>query len=190
MQTSFPPCVNPASPLSQPPTVNYAGNLETPLYKGPGNNSWPIPFITFLALSQHVSTLDCTSIKELLNFIAWTQINDQAIAAVSDMGYMPLAFAYRSKLIDLLSKVTCNGEQALPTAYLLGVGWGLPVYTDWSLSYSNTDTNLKIYADYDKSPLEQITSGTVRWLSRASGLRVPLGVHSPPPSFARRCGRL
>ena len=78
------------------------------------------------------------------------------------MGYMPLAFAYRSRLIDLMGQVTCNGEQALPTAHLLGLGSaGLPIYTDWSLSYSNTDTILKIYADDHKTPLEQISNGTV-----------------------------
>jgi ABC-type phosphate transport system substrate-binding protein len=141
-------------------TIGGTGRLETPLYNGPGNDSWPIPFITFLALKQNITAADCTPIKELLNFIAWTQINDQAISAVSGMGYMPLAFAYRSKLIDLLGRITCNGDQALPTAYLLGLGSGLPVYTDWSLTYSNTQTNLKIYTDLTrKAPLEQITSG-------------------------------
>jgi hypothetical protein len=173
-------------------TIRGTGRLETPLYNGPGNDSWPIPFITFLALKQNITAADCTPTKELLNFIAWTQINDQAISAVSDMGYMPLAFAYRSKLIDLLGRITCNGDQALPTAYLLGLGSGLPVYTDWSLTYSNTQTNLKIYTDLTrKAPLEQITSGQAPDVAADAGA---LCVHRPHFSRdcwygERRCGR-
>jgi hypothetical protein len=137
-----------------------AGNLATPLYNGGGKNSWPMPFITFLCLFQNTTRSDCRPIQELTNFIAWTQLNDQVITAVSSLGYMPLAFDYRSKLVDAIGTIRCNGELALPTAYLLGTGPSYGVYTSWSTDYSSSTASLKIYPQSSDPSISDIAIGT------------------------------
>ena len=137
-----------------------AGNLATPLYNGGGKNSWPLPFITFLCLFQNTTRSDCRPIQELTNFIAWTQLNDQVISAVSALGYMPLAFDYRSKLVDAIGTVRCNGELALPTAYLLGTGPAFGVFTSWATDYSSSTTNIKIYSQSSDPAISDIAIRT------------------------------
>jgi hypothetical protein len=51
----------------------------------------------------------------------------------------------RKRLIDLLNTIQCNNRQVYTTAYLVGVGPSLPLYTAWAVARSSTDTKVKYY---------------------------------------------
>jgi hypothetical protein len=53
-----------------------AGQLTVDIVDAPGDNSWPLSYITFIAFNRSSTALDCTDNEELLRFVAWTQIND------------------------------------------------------------------------------------------------------------------
>jgi hypothetical protein len=48
-------------------------------------------------------------------------------------------------VIDQLPTVRCNGEQAYTTAYLVGAGPQLPVYTSWAIARTSGTTQLKFF---------------------------------------------
>jgi hypothetical protein len=43
-----------------------AGNLTLDIVDAPGNESWPLAYMTFILLNQSITTSDCTNIQELL----------------------------------------------------------------------------------------------------------------------------
>jgi ABC-type phosphate transport system substrate-binding protein len=59
-----------------------AGNLTIDFVDAHGNDSWPLVFLTFLAINQSVKAIDCTNVAELLGFIAWTLTNDEYVFAL------------------------------------------------------------------------------------------------------------
>jgi hypothetical protein len=54
-----------------------AGNLSVDISDAPGNDSWPLAFMTFILLNRSAMSLDCNNIEELIRFLAWTQVNDK-----------------------------------------------------------------------------------------------------------------
>jgi hypothetical protein len=59
-----------------------AGNLTIDFVDAHGNDSWPLVFLTFLAINQSVTAIDCTNVAELLGFIAWALTNDEYVFAL------------------------------------------------------------------------------------------------------------
>jgi hypothetical protein len=58
-------------------SANYsAGNLTIDVVDAPGDDSWPLTYMTYVSINRSITALDCTNIEELMRFIAWTQIND------------------------------------------------------------------------------------------------------------------
>jgi ABC-type phosphate transport system substrate-binding protein len=62
--------------------VQYGqSNFTIDIVDAPGNESWPITYMSYLSLKQNVTTFDCTSFQELLAFVAWVQTNDAYLCA-------------------------------------------------------------------------------------------------------------
>jgi ABC-type phosphate transport system substrate-binding protein len=57
-----------------------ASNFTIDIVDAPGNGSWPITYMSYMSLKENVTTIDCTSIQELLAFVAWLQTNDACAA--------------------------------------------------------------------------------------------------------------
>ena len=49
-------------------------------------------------------------------------MNDYAVQLTQNDGYIPLDIAYRRYLIDVMGTITCNGDRASSSAYVLGLG--------------------------------------------------------------------
>jgi hypothetical protein len=58
-----------------------ASNFTIDIVDAPGNRSWPITYMSYLSVKQNVTTFDCTSIQELLAYVAWVQTNDACVLA-------------------------------------------------------------------------------------------------------------
>ena len=56
-------------------------------------------------------------------------MNDYAVQLTQNDGYIPLDIAYRRYLIDVMGTITCNGDRASSSAYVLGLGGPPPPLT-------------------------------------------------------------
>jgi hypothetical protein len=52
------------------------GNFGIDIYDAPGAESWPMAYLTFFAMRQNQTLDDCSTIGELLDFVAWIHTND------------------------------------------------------------------------------------------------------------------
>jgi hypothetical protein len=67
---------------------------------------------------------------------------------MSTQGWAPLTVAYRKMTIDVLGTVTCDDEEVLTTAYLIGEGTSRPALSDLAGQYpSNTVTQKYFTSD-------------------------------------------
>jgi len=57
--------------------------------------SWPICMISYVVTQANFTTSDCTYIEGLLEFFAWSQLNQYAIDNTQKLGYAPLSFGYK-----------------------------------------------------------------------------------------------
>lgn len=65
------------------------GSLAYDLANGAGNNSWPMTFVVSVALYKNITRSDCSYVSELLQFIAWTQVNEEV--RTSPLRFIPFA---------------------------------------------------------------------------------------------------
>jgi ABC-type phosphate transport system substrate-binding protein len=79
------------------------GSLAYDLGNGEGEDSWPMSFVVSVAIYKNITRSDCSYISELLQFIAWTQVNDEVSTASADIQYVPLTFGYKKRVTDLIS---------------------------------------------------------------------------------------
>jgi hypothetical protein len=82
---------------------------------------------------------------------------------------VPLAFNYRSKLIDALGTIRCNGQLALPTAYLLGTGPDLALLPAWSTGYASASASVKIYTQPSDPGIDNIVAGLLLYPPSSPG---------------------
>jgi hypothetical protein len=57
-----------------------ASNFTVDIYDAAGNQSWPLAYMTFFAISSSVEVFDCTNIEELINFLVWIHTNDAYVS--------------------------------------------------------------------------------------------------------------
>lgn len=57
-------------------SIFQQGNFTIDIYDGDGNNTWPLSYMTYLSLSRNITKFDCTTVYELLSFVAWVHTND------------------------------------------------------------------------------------------------------------------
>jgi hypothetical protein len=76
------------------------GGLAYDLANGAGNNSWPMTFVVSVALYKNITRSDCSYVSELLQFIAWTQVNEE-VRTSPPLRFIP--FALISNLLTVSS---------------------------------------------------------------------------------------
>jgi hypothetical protein len=76
-----------------------------------GNGSYPLAYPSAVAVLY--MSRNCPKMRDLLDYIAWTKVNDYAVALAQGASYVALDIAYRRTLIDTLGSIT--------SAYHLGL---------------------------------------------------------------------
>ncbi len=64
----------------------------------------------------------------------------------TNLNFVPMSTALTETLLAQLKTVTCNGEQAYTTAYLVGFGSSLSLFPAWSVAWQSQQTLMKYYA--------------------------------------------
>ncbi len=127
----------PLNPLTTHNTHTcHTGDLDTDLFNGGGSSSWPMSFPVIATVYKSSNVTDCGTIQNLLNFFSWAQTNPQVGVQANSLGYFALSIVYVKELIEQIDTILCNGQQALSTAYLIGSGAPVPVYTTSSNPFS------------------------------------------------------
>ncbi len=96
--------------------------------------------------------------------------------ALDEVDFVPLNVSLRKRLIDRLVSVQCNGQKAVTTPYLIGIGPALPLYTSWSVAQSGLSAKVKYYVSTSKEAKKNLATGdedfgttndglSTRWLS-------------------------
>ncbi len=66
------------------------------IYNGPSSASYPLSFLVFISLLRNSSQIqDCSVIELFVEFISWTQLNQQAYEVVSGNSFVPVSNGYR-----------------------------------------------------------------------------------------------
>jgi hypothetical protein len=116
---------------------------------------------------------------------------------VLEVDFVPLNVSLRKRLIDRLTSVQCNGQKAVTTPYLIGIGPALPLYTSWAVAQSGLASKVKYYASTSKEAKENLAShdedfGTTndglspKWLSLISDVAImPAAVFAIAPGTSR-----
>jgi hypothetical protein len=114
-----------------------------------------------------------------------------------EVDFVPLNVSLRKRLIDRLTSVQCNGQKAVTTPYLIGIGPALPLYTSWAVAQSGLASKVKYYASTSKEAKENLAShdedfGTTndglspKWLSLISDVAImPAAVFAIAPGTSR-----
>jgi ABC-type phosphate transport system substrate-binding protein len=53
-----------------------AGSFQIDILDAPGNDSWPMAFLSYMIIPRATITYDCSNVESLLEFVAWIQSND------------------------------------------------------------------------------------------------------------------
>jgi len=83
--------------------------LNATIVDGPGDGSYPITGYTYLILHT-TSMTDCVKAGKLLEYIHWTLTDPSAADRAGKLGYSVLPENVRTKVLDKLGEVTCNGQ--------------------------------------------------------------------------------
>ncbi len=59
-----------------------------------GSTTWPMSHMIYLIANRTLATTDCTVFLEFFAFLSWTQLNDHAVAAAGNLGFVPLSNAF------------------------------------------------------------------------------------------------
>nr|WIL05220.1 serine/threonine kinase [Pithovirus mammoth] len=120
-------------------------NLTVNMIDAPGNNSWPMIYVLFYAMSNNFFQVDCTRATELMNFVAWTVTNNQAARIATSHGFVPLENSLIKRVIDELGTVKCNGQRSFNTEFLVGIGSPMSIITTWASLWTSSATKIKYY---------------------------------------------
>ena len=80
--------------------------LARSIVNAPGKDSWPIAGYTYLLV--YTDQQDCAKAQKLVAFIAWA-LKDGTKSA-TDLDYVPLPDSVRTKVLDKVSTITCQGK--------------------------------------------------------------------------------
>ncbi len=88
--------------------------LTIPLISnGKSDGAWPIDAYTYMVIymdQKSDPTLGCLKTTKFLNWVNWFLTDPSAAKRASDLGYATLPDTVRSKVHDVLAKVTCDGK--------------------------------------------------------------------------------
>jgi len=80
--------------------------LARSIVNAPGKDSWPIAGYTYLLV--YTDQQDCAKAQKLVAFIAWA-LKDGTKSA-TDLDYVPLPDSVRTKVLDKVSTIICQGK--------------------------------------------------------------------------------
>ncbi len=119
-----------------------------PLFDGEGNSSYPFAYMSTVLIVKEGNQSDCSIPQEMTQYLSWIYTNQHVSDHMSALGWAPLTVAYRKMIIDVLGTVTCDDEEVLTTAYLIGEGTSRPALSDLAGQYpSNTVTQKYFTSD-------------------------------------------
>jgi len=116
--------------------------------------AWPLCALAWVGLYangtgrgsvQAAGGADCSYPQELLNMLAWLQVNAAVgTSALKPAGYVPLPFAWSYAAVNALSAVECGGAPVLSQTYIVALGTpNAQTYQRISLPYSAGNYHLK-----------------------------------------------
>jgi phosphate transport system substrate-binding protein len=114
------------------------GDLLIPLFDGEGDSSYPFAYMSTVLIVKEGNQSDCTMPQEMTQYLSWIYTNQHVSDHMSTQGWAPLTVAYRKMIIDELGIVTCDGEEVLTTAYLIGEGTSRPALSDLAGQYPSS----------------------------------------------------
>jgi hypothetical protein len=71
---------------------------------------------------------------------------------------------YKRRLIDLLATVTCNQEQALSTAFLIGSGAPFSVMQAWADGYLASQLSVKYFSVSTAAGISYMVAGIYTYI--------------------------
>ncbi len=138
-----------------------SGSLSVDIVDGPGSGSWPLCYITFITVRQNSTLKSCKPLSELLLFLSWTQLNDQASKVGQSLGHAGLAYSWVKRIMDVAGTIYCNNQLAFSTAVLIGMGGPFPVYDNWADEFPTSTFELKYFTSTTGEAINQMILGTL-----------------------------
>jgi phosphate transport system substrate-binding protein len=111
---------------------------------------------------------------------------------------VPIDVSLRKNILDLFTRVQCNGEQALATSYLIGAGPPLPVYTAWTVGQSTSAATIKYFEATSLQAKQQLRTFDEQFGATSNGLEaewysnipdialVPMTIYAIVPAYNLR----
>ena len=169
---------NPAGATVLPTTASVAAALDdfapqvsaaTPqtMYRvlpvgGNGSASWPMTAFALVGMSADIRASDCSYVSYVLDFIGWTQLNQQAGTVIGvGNAFVPVPPRFAKNALDLMGTVRCNGVGAFDTAFVIGSGSPMPAYTLWAYEYAASNVTVHYTETTGGRGKTQILAGDV-----------------------------
>lgn len=86
------------------------------------------------------------------------------------MNFVPLDVSLRKGVIDALSTMKCRGQLAFTSAYLVGSGTGLSLFTAWSVARASSTSKMKYYESSSDEAKRQLTNYDLHYGATSNGL--------------------
>ncbi len=135
-------------------------DLSVTIANGPSTHSWPLSYVSYVTIRRDINKTDCSVVQELLSWISWAQLNDQAMVVAQQYGYIPLTNGWKRRMIDALGTIRCGGAEVLSLAVLIGVGARFPAYQAWASEYDSSKFKMKYFSNSNTAgAIEQMTAG-------------------------------
>ncbi|ELR15442.1 phosphate-binding periplasmic protein, putative [Acanthamoeba castellanii str. Neff] len=118
-----------------------AGNLTADLFNGPGEDSWPLSYLSFATFFvDRTGGGSCVPVQQFAEFLQWAFSNTQASNDATAAGYAPLLPSYTRRVLGSLNRFTCNGLAVLDTVALFGLaGTPYEFYSRWAVVVEEID---------------------------------------------------
>eukprot|EP01087_Luapelamoeba_hula_P002356 TRINITY_DN1203_c0_g2_i1.p1 TRINITY_DN1203_c0_g2~~TRINITY_DN1203_c0_g2_i1.p1 ORF type:complete len:464 (-),score=37.54 TRINITY_DN1203_c0_g2_i1:357-1748(-) len=97
-------------------------NLTTSLAAGPGKQSYPFSSLGYLAFHTTDPLLNRQAVRELLNFVIWTQSFTDSFKALDKFGATNLTGPIQTQVLEVLATIKCNNIVSLDIATCLSDG--------------------------------------------------------------------
>jgi len=88
--------------------AQFSDKLTAIIVNGKQPDAWPIAGFTYLIVNKDYK--DCKKAGKLVGFINWALTNKAATDRASKLLYAPLPTEVQPKVMDVIGKITCNGQ--------------------------------------------------------------------------------
>ncbi|ELR15977.1 Serine/threonine kinase [Acanthamoeba castellanii str. Neff] len=123
--------------------------------------AWPISYITYITMPQASNLTNCVAINEFILFVSWVILNNQAATQANTLMHSVIPIGYRRTVLDSLSIITCNGEQATTTSYIVGMGSLFNPFPTLGYYYPSSSFKLKYFTGNSATSLANLKQDTI-----------------------------